>query len=227
MESPGGHSTSAESNADEEHSKKMTLFVYTVAHDIGFAPNPFHGCCTLATCKAILRGAADLGDWVVGVGSVSKKQRGKLVYAMQVQEKLSFDEYWHSPRFHSKRPQRSGSIEQRYGDNVYHWSERDDKWIQEDCRHSCEDGTPNLDHVHRDTSHAEVLVSRKYAYYGANAIDIPTRFTNRPEGDMFVALRGYRRNFTAELESAFTAWLEDLISDVSVHGDPLDWAEYH
>lgn len=205
----------------------MGLFVYTVADDIGFAPNPFHGYCTLATCKPKVRHAANLGDWVAGVGSVSKGQRGRLVYAMQVQEKLSFDEYWNSSRFRHKRPQRSGSIQQRYGDNVYHWSERDDKWIQEDCRHSCENGKPNLDHVRRDTAYAEVLVSRKYVYYGANAIDIPIRFTNRAEGDMFVALRGYRRYFAAELESAFTAWLESLISDVSVHGDPLDWSKYH
>ena len=205
----------------------MTLFVYTIADDIGFAPNPFHGFCTLATCKPRLRGSANVGDWVVGVGSVRKKQRGKLVYAMQVQEKLSFDEYWSSPRFQRKRPQRSGSLKQRYGDNVYRRTERDDKWIQQDCRHSYEDGSPNPDHVCRDTTHAEVLVSQEYVYLGANAIDIPSEFTNRPEGDMFVALRSYRRNFDEGLESAFIAWLESLISDVSVHGDPLDWSKYH
>ena len=54
------------------------LFVYTVAYDVGFAPNPFYGFCTLATCKADIRNAADVGDWVVGVGSVSKVKRGSL-----------------------------------------------------------------------------------------------------------------------------------------------------
>lgn len=205
----------------------MTLFAYTVADDIGFAPNPFHGCCTLATCKPELRHAAKPGDWVAGVGSVVKDQRGKLVYAMRVQEKLSFDEYWGSSRFKKKQPLRSGSIKQRYGDNVYHSAETADEWIQQDCRHSYDDGTPNPDHVRRDTRHSEVLVSQEYVYYGASAIEIPTRFRNRPEGDLFVALRSYRRNFPADLESAFVAWLESLISDVSVHGDPLDWSEYH
>ncbi len=205
----------------------MTLFAYTVADDIGFAPNPFHGCCTLATCKPELRHAAKLGDWVAGVGSVTKNQRGKLVYAMKVQGKLSFDEYWNSSRFKQKQPLRSGSIKQRYGDNVYHRAESADEWIQEDCRHSYEDGTPNPDHVRRDTKHPEVLVSQEYVYYGANAIEIPTQFRNRSEGDLFVALRSYRRNFPAELESAFISWLESLISEVSVRGDPLDWSKYH
>lgn len=205
----------------------MTLFAYTVADDIGFAPNPFHGCCTLATCKPELRHAAKLGDWVAGVGSVPKNQGGKLVYAMRVQEKVSFDEYWKSSRFKQKQSLRSGSIKQRYGDNVYHRTESADEWIQEDCRHSYQDGTPNPDHVRRDTKNPEVLVSQEYVYYGANAIEIPTQFRNRSEGDLFVALRSYRRNFPAELESAFISWLENLISEVSVRGDPLDWSKYH
>ena len=71
------------------------------------------------------------------------------------------------------------------------------------------------------------MASHEYVYYGASAIEIPTQFINRPEGDLFVALRSYRRNLPAELESAFIAWLESLIADVSVRGDPLDWSEYH
>ena len=29
----------------------MKLYSYIVARDFGFAPNPFYGFCTLATCK--------------------------------------------------------------------------------------------------------------------------------------------------------------------------------
>ena len=47
----------------------MRLYVYVVTHDNGFAPNPFHGFCTLATCKAPVRERAEIGDWVLGVGS--------------------------------------------------------------------------------------------------------------------------------------------------------------
>ena len=33
----------------------MTLFSYVIEHDLGFAPNPFHGVCTLACCKPQIR----------------------------------------------------------------------------------------------------------------------------------------------------------------------------
>ena len=44
------------------------LFVYVIARDFGFAPNPFHGVCTLATCKPGIRRSAKVGDWILGVG---------------------------------------------------------------------------------------------------------------------------------------------------------------
>jgi len=39
------------------------LHSYVVARDYGFAPNPFFGFCTLATCKPRLRSVAQVGDW--------------------------------------------------------------------------------------------------------------------------------------------------------------------
>lgn len=45
----------------------MRLYAYTMTSDSGFAPNPFHGFCTLATCKARIRERATTGDWVLGV----------------------------------------------------------------------------------------------------------------------------------------------------------------
>lgn len=52
----------------------MRLYVYVVTHDTGFAPNPFHGYCTLATCKPHIRGRAEAGDWVIGLGSTQNGQ---------------------------------------------------------------------------------------------------------------------------------------------------------
>ena len=199
------------------------LFVYTVAYDVGFAPNPFYGFCTLATCKAEVRQAADVGDWVVGVGSVSKGQAGRLVYALRVEEKLHYDKYWIDTRFKSKQPFRSGSTKQLYGDNVYHRPSTDDGWIQEDCRHSLNDGTPNLDHVKRDTKRPFVLISQTFCYFGDSAIEIPEEFRSWTGQDRFVALRSYRRNFPSELQERFVEWLESLISDIGIRGNPLDW----
>jgi hypothetical protein len=39
------------------------LYVYAITRDFGFAPNPFHGSCTLATCKPELE---SLLKWVIG-----------------------------------------------------------------------------------------------------------------------------------------------------------------
>ncbi|MFH1865797.1 MAG: hypothetical protein ABIK85_07930, partial [Candidatus Eisenbacteria bacterium] len=39
----------------------MRLFSYIVARDYGFAPNPFCGVCTLATCKPKIRESASVG----------------------------------------------------------------------------------------------------------------------------------------------------------------------
>lgn len=46
-----------------------------VARDYGFAPNPFFGVCTLATCKPRIRSVAQIGDWVVGATLASSQDR--------------------------------------------------------------------------------------------------------------------------------------------------------
>lgn len=49
----------------------MRLFSYCIPVDDGAAPNPFWGVCTLTICKSKIRRVAEIGDWVVGVGSVN------------------------------------------------------------------------------------------------------------------------------------------------------------
>jgi len=198
------------------------LFTYVVLYDIGFAPNPYFGTCTLATCKPEIRKSASPGDWVAGIGSMQKGQQGHLVYAMRVEETLSFDEYWTDPRFASKKPNRVGSLKLRYGDNIYHRSADESTWIQEDSRHSLEDGSPNMAHVKRDTSAPRVLASTSFAYYGADAIEIPEEFRDWEGKDYFGSVRGFRRNFPDGLRTAFISWLESQ-SDVGIAGEPLDW----
>ena len=68
---------------------------YVVRYDSGFAPNPFYGYCTLATCKPGIRRKAEVEDWVVGSGSNDRSvgRGGYLVYAMRVTEVMTFDDY--------------------------------------------------------------------------------------------------------------------------------------
>ena len=75
------------------------LYTYVVRHDTGFAPNPYHEYCTIACCKPQIRTTAQVGDWIVGIGSAAKGRAGRAVFAMQVIETLSFEEYWDDPRF--------------------------------------------------------------------------------------------------------------------------------
>ena len=93
----------------------MRLFSYVVARDYGFAPNPFYGYCTLATCKPEIRKVADVGDWDLGTGSKSHGSAPHAVFAMLVTETLTFNGYWSDPRFRSKRPNLRGSKKQAFG----------------------------------------------------------------------------------------------------------------
>lgn len=197
----------------------MRLFSYVVRYDIGFAPNPFYGWCTLATCKQDIRARAGVGDWVVGTGSASAGLGDRLVYAMRVDETLTFDEYWADPRFSHKRPNLRGSLKQQYGDNIYH-HDVDSNWIQEDSRHSQEDGTPNEGHVARDTKANAVLVSEKFVYFGGTGPVIPAHL--RRDHDLVHGKPAYRVNFPRAFVAATVEWIDGLGSGVL--GAPRDWA---
>jgi len=145
-----------------------------------------------------------------------------LVFAMRVDEAISYDEYWSDPRFQRKKPNRFGSLKQRYGDNIYHRIPDGESWLQEDSRHSLEDGTPNMDHVRRDTSASRVLISQAFAYYGDQAVDIPAEFRDWEGLDICSGGRGYRRHFPDDLRNAFILWLEPQKGE-RIAGEPLDW----
>lgn len=149
------------------------VYVYVVDRDFGFAPNPFHGCCTLATCKPILRRTAAVGDWVVGMGGGNLEATGKCIFAMQVTSKISFQEYWDDHEFYIKRPVRNGSKTMLLGDNIYRKG-AGDIWIQADSHHSNEDGSQNHHNTANDTQTDAVLISRNFYYFGASAPEVPS-----------------------------------------------------
>jgi hypothetical protein len=47
------------------------IYSYVVRYDSGFAPNPFYGYCTLATCKPDIRRGAEVGDLVAAATTVT------------------------------------------------------------------------------------------------------------------------------------------------------------
>jgi len=165
--------------------RELNLYIYVVARDFGFAPNPFHGYCTLATCKPGIRKGASIGDWVMGVGGSRLSATGKCIYLMKVTEKLNFNEYWQDERFQMKKPCRNGSNTMMLGDNIYH--KENDIWIQEDSHHSLLDGTVNQTNLERDTKSDKVLTSNHYYYFGCEPIDVDLKSIN------YTNSRGYRK----------------------------------
>lgn len=192
------------------------LFAYVVVRDFGFAPNPFHGACTLATCKPEIRSAAKQGDWVAGIGSVTKGYGGRLVYAMQVSEALTFNEYWADERFLKKHPYLSGSKKFQYGDNIYHCGAHGG-WVQEDSHHSLDGGEENVLNSERDLSADKVLVGSHYYYFGRDAPEVPEQFA-----DIRKARRGHICHLPPQEVAGFLTWLQREHAP-GCHGLPIDW----
>jgi len=193
-----------------------------VTRDYGFAPNPFYGFCTLATCKPKIRKTAEVGDWVIGTGSKTRGREGHIVHAMRVTEAIQFDEYWKDPRFQEKRPNMRGSKKQAFGDNIYHRDEDTGLWRQEDSHHSYPDGTPNELNVANDTQADRVLISDSYVYWGGSGPALPERFRNF-EGVDLCGRRGHKNAFPDEMIEELIAWLR-LRGEKGYCGTPLDWA---
>jgi hypothetical protein len=190
---------------NEVDDKARRLFAYVVARDFGFAPNPFYGFCTLATCKPQIRKHAKPGDWIVGTGSKRYGLGDRLVFAMNVAEALTFEDYWGDPRFKSKRPNLCGSLKQAFGDNIYHRSVTG-RWAQADSHHSRAHGVTNRPNVEHDTAVNRVLIAVDFAYWGAFGPKVPARF-RRPGADICGG-RGHKV-FYAELTRKFVNWFRE------------------
>lgn len=188
----------------------MRLFSYKITRDFGFAPNPFHGICTLATCKPNIRSSANVGDIIVGCGSTANQLPGHVICALRVTEKCTFQEYWEDERFRSKRPYFRGGIAQAYGDNIYHRG-RDGEWIQERSHHSYADGSLNPLNLDRDTGRSEmVLLSEDFAYFGRQAKKIPQHLRNLDGYDLYPNVRDYLCNFPQRFVQAVDLWFSSL-----------------
>ena len=196
------------------------LYSYVIARDYGFAPNPFYGFCTLATCKPNIRKSAALGDWVVGTGSKSKGRHEYIVYAMRVSEAISFEQYWQDSRFRQKRPRLYGSLKQAFGDNIYHWCPDTEEWLQMDSHHSYEYGARNPDNINNDTGVDRVLISSDFVYWGGDGPKLPD-FLGQSICKKGI---GHKANFSYKVVEEFVNWLRDLGVN-GYCGNPLDWKD--
>jgi len=197
----------------------MAIYSYVITRDFGFAPNPFFGYCTLATCKPLIRKGAQIGDWVIGTGSAAKNKefRNYLVYAMCIEEKISLDDYWNDPRFINKKPVMNGSNMQWYGDNIYHLDSDTGQFVQEDSHHSLEDGSVNMKNYTKDLSGKFVLISKTYWYFGKEAILIPEELRC-----LIKSGQGHKRRDDKILINNFISWIQRQIGHAFI-GIPVQF----
>jgi hypothetical protein len=196
----------------------VRLYSYVVARDFGFAPNPFFGFCTLATCKPEIRKRAALGDWVIGTGSGSKSRRrgNRVVFAMRVSEAITFNEYWDDPRFSSKKPYLPGSKKLAYGDNIYF--KKGGIWHQENSHHSLDSGKPNKANISHDTQTDRVLIGEDFVYWGRDGPIIPPAIARK----LVKRGPGHRCDFDHAFIHEVTQWLQSR-GQWGYVGAPLDW----
>lgn len=142
------------------------IYSYVMTHDYGFAPNPFGGICTLATCKPVIRRSAREGDWLVGTGSSTKGLAKRIIYAAQIDTICTIAEYGANPAYEFKRPIVSGTSEQRCGDNIY-FLDANGEWVQRESGHHCSE------HVDHDLSGLNVLIARQFWYFGSTPQLLP------------------------------------------------------
>lgn len=142
--------------------------------DSGFAPNPFHGWCTLACCRPVIRRVAQEGDWVIGI--TPKELGNDIAYMMRVDETPTFAKYFDDVRFKVKQPRfDTGWFVDTLGDNCYRprssrplrsWRSVDE-YDQLKCVHYDWDNDCESTKLKKwDLSTDRVLVSHHFSYFG-------------------------------------------------------------
>lgn len=198
----------------------MKVYSYVVAQDYGFAPNPFYGCCSLATCKPQIRERAAVGDCIIGTGAAQRRRSGSLVFFMRVDETMTYDTYWGDARFECKRPRLQGSKKQAFGDNIYHKHARTGAWLQADSYHSLPGGRANPLNVDHDTQSDRVLLASEFIYWGGQGPLIPNRIRRGNDARLFEG-RGYRL-LPERVAVTLIEWIQSL-GQSGYAGEPLDW----
>ena len=177
------HAENARLNVSFASEKNVMMFSYVVARDYGFAPNPFSGWCTLATCKPKIRRNARPGDWVVGF-LPRPHPRGLIVYAGRILQTLEVGSYERRHRGRSDagyRERTDGSFKRLRPE--YH---------------------SNRDEIRKDLS-SPVLIFDPGAtwYFGDRPQDLPPNLSH-----LAAAGLGHRVNGANEEDiAAFEVWL--------------------
>lgn len=209
----------------------MRLFSYKLTHDGGFAPNPFCGTFTLATCKPQIRRCKLVGDWIAGFTSAElcadAVGEERLIYLMQVEQKLSIAEYFRDVRFTKKIPIRDSAQQiERVGDNIYR-PKRDSArapgdfaQLPNDYHYDGAKGCAVGESQRDDVSGEYVLAAKRFAYFGGRPLDIPAAF--RPSVPPGQSAHGVRTQDTVRA-SRFVEFVFQRAAGRRVLSAPHSW----
>lgn len=173
------------------------LFTYIITVDAGAAPNPFWGVCTLVICKPKIRLSANVGDWVAGFARAGSPDRGKLIYAMRVTQKMTmaeYDEYAQS-KLPEKIPDRRSRDSRRFvGDAMYDFDH-----VPPRVRPGPHDESDRK----RDLGGEYALLSEHFYYFGREPIALPSDLA-----DIAASSRGHRVVKNQPYFDRFVEWIE-------------------
>lgn len=171
----------------------MKIMSYIITHDYGFAPNPYGGFLTLATCKPKIRNSAKIGDILVGIGSSTGAYKNRLIYAAQVSNVVDMNEYFENPIYQVKKTS-DENISRRRGDNIYY--QENGTWIQLNNPFHDEG---NMSH---DLNSTNVLICEDFWYFGNKAPFLPENFLGIVKKGP-----GHKNINDQNLVSSFLDWL--------------------
>ncbi len=186
------------------------LIVYVVASDDGLAPNVSADYCSLTVCKPVVRRVArPLKDWVVGM-STNKHGATKLIYTMQVEEKLPYNAFFKDSRFELKKP----CLKRPFGDNFILNDEAVLPW-------ACHYSKPGKMRTNLKTPFS--LIGQNYWYFGCNAPILPkdmwhTKLVQGPR-------RGHKIVDNPAHVANFYHWIKKNFN-TGVHGAPRDQSPF-
>ena len=196
----------------------MVLFSYCVRYDDGGAPNPFWGICTLVICKPAIRRKANIGDWVVGLGSANSPIGNiskYVVYAMRVTDKMTLRDYDGFCKGHcqNKIPQLRSQKEKRlrYGDCIYDYSDGEppkQRW-----------GIHKEENMQRDLGGEFALLSAHFYYFGDKPVSLPKNLH-----PIIHNTQGHKSHANQPYENEFISWISGSSYELNkLYGNPQLW----
>lgn len=182
----------------------MNLYSYTVAIDDGAAPNPYGGVCTLTICKPAIRRKAQVGDWIVGLGSKtapgSRDMGHCVIYAMQVSQVMSLADYDAHCRasLRAKLPvwRASEPFEHQVGDCLYRQG-ADGNWSQRPGVHGRGNQPKDL------RGENALLAEENFFYFGDLGVDLAVEFRS-----ICHPTQGHKVHANNDIKEDVVRWLQ-------------------